>query len=82
MLALICAYLCIPVRFRFIARWFAAAFVLVVVVLVLILFSRILLTLPKHHNPPVPTKSHQPIPSDLVRRHPGFSVTLRSVRED
>ena len=37
MLALLYAYLCVPRRLRFIARWFATCFVLAVLVMVLIL---------------------------------------------
>jgi hypothetical protein len=50
MFAMIWAYLCVPRRFRFIARWIAAGFVLVVLILVLILFARIILTMPLHHG--------------------------------
>jgi hypothetical protein len=82
MFAMICAYLCIPERFRFIARWLAAASVLAVVILVLILFAQILLTLPKYHRTPVRPKSQQTIPSDFIRRHPGYNVTLRRVHAD
>jgi hypothetical protein len=82
MFAMIWAYLCVPERFRFIVRWIAAASVLAVVVLVLILFARILLTLPKHHSAPVRSKSHQAIPSDFIRRHPGLNVTMRRVHAD
>ena len=82
MFALICAYLCIPERFRFIARWFAVIFVLAVVALVLTLFTRILLTLPQHPTAPVRLKSHQTLPSHFVRRHRGLDVTIRRVHAD
>jgi hypothetical protein len=82
MFALICAYLCIPERFRFIARLFAVVVVLVVVALVLTLFARILLTLPQHPTAPVRPKSDQVLPSHVVRRHPGLNVTMRRVHAD
>jgi hypothetical protein len=50
MLPLIYAYLCVPGRFRFIVRWLAAGFVLVILILVLILFARIILTMPMNHR--------------------------------
>jgi len=82
MFAVICAYLCIPERFRFIVRWIAAALVLVVVILVLILFARIILTMPMHHGSLLQPKSHQPMSSDFISHHPRRSVTVRSVREN
>ena len=50
MLPLIYAYFCIPRRFRFIGRWMAAIFVIVVLTMVVILFIRVLQTLPQHHR--------------------------------
>lgn len=50
MLGLIAAYLCIPRRFRFIARWLVMCFFIVVLVIVLILFSQILLMLPTYRT--------------------------------
>ena len=50
MLALIDAYLCVPRRLRFIARWLVMCLFIVVLVLVLILFSQILLTLPTYRE--------------------------------
>jgi hypothetical protein len=82
MFAMICAYLCIPVRFRFIARWFAAGFVLVILLLVLILFARIILSLPVHHGSLFHPRSHQPMSPDSISHDPHRSVTLRRVRED
>ena len=81
MFAMICAYLCIPVRFRFIARWIAVVFVLVVVALVLILFARIILPMPMHRGSLLHPKSHQPMSPDFISHHPHRSVTLRRVRE-
>jgi len=48
MLALIDAYVCVPRRLRFIARWLVMCLFIVVLILVLILFSQILLTLPTY----------------------------------
>ena len=82
MFAMICAYLCIPVRFRFIFRWIAAALVLVVVILVLILFARIILTMPMHHGSLLQPKSHQPMSPDFISHHPIHPVTVRRIYED
>ena len=81
MFAMICAYLCIPERFRFILRWLAAATVLVVVVLVVILFARIILTMPMHHGSLLHPRSHQPMSPDFISDHSHRNVTRRSVRE-
>lgn len=81
MFAMICAYLCVPERFRFIARWIAAAFVVVVVILVLILFARIILTIPMHHGSLLHPRSHQPMSPDFISHRPHPSVTARTDRE-
>ncbi len=75
MLALLYAYLCIPRRLRFLVRWLAACFFLVVLVLVLILFVRILGTLPTHHGRWFQPQPHQPM-------SPDFISFPRRVRED
>jgi len=82
MFAMIWAYLCVPRRFRFIARWIAAGFVLVVLVLVLILFARIILTMPMHHGNLFRPEPHQPMSPDFISHQPRRSVTMRRVRED
>jgi hypothetical protein len=82
MLALLYAYLCVPRRLRFIARGLAACFVLVVLALVLVLFSRILLTLPSHRGSWLHPRPHQPMSPDFISYHLRHSVTLRRVRED
>jgi len=82
MLAMIYAYLCVPGQFRFIVRWMAAGFVLVVLILVLILFARIILTMPIHHGNFFQPEPHQPMSPDFIRHHPHSRVTLRRVRED
>jgi hypothetical protein len=82
MFAMICAYLCIPVRFRFIARWLAAGLVLVVLIAVLILFARIILSLPVHHGSLLHPRSHQLMSPDSISHDPHRSVTLRRVREN
>jgi hypothetical protein len=66
MFALLYAYLCVPRRLRFIVRCLAACFVLGVVVLVLILFSRILSTLPEHHGHWFQPRPHQPMSPDFI----------------
>jgi hypothetical protein len=70
MLSLLFAYLCVPRRFRFILRWLAACLFLVVVVLVLILFYRVLLTVPKHHGWILHPRPHQPLSPDFIRDYP------------
>jgi hypothetical protein len=82
MFALIWAYLCVPERFRFIVRWIAAGFVLMVLVLVLILFTRILHTMPVHHGNLFRPEPHQPSSPDFISHLPRHNVTLRSVREN
>jgi len=82
MFAMICAYLCIPERFRFIVRRIAAALVLVVVILVLILFARIILTMPMHHGSLLHPKSHQPMSPDFISHHPQRHVALRRVHAE
>ena len=82
MFAMICAYLCVPERFRFIVRWIAAGFVLVVLVLVLILFARIILTMPLHHGNLFRPEPHQPMSPDFIRHHLHNGATLRRVHED
>lgn len=82
MLPLIYAYLCVPRRLRFIVRWLAACFFLVVLVLVLILFSRIRLTLPRHHGSWFHPKPHQPMSPDFISYRPHHSVAVRRVHED
>jgi hypothetical protein len=75
MLALLYAYLCVPRRFRFIVRGLAACFFLVVLVLVLILFLRILDTVPKHYGRWFQPQPHQPM-------SPDFISFPRRIRED
>jgi hypothetical protein len=82
MLALLYAYLCVPRRLRFLVRWLTMCFLFVVLVLVLILFSRILLTLPRHRGSWFHPQLRQPVPPDFISYHPHRSVTLRSLRED
>jgi uncharacterized membrane protein len=82
MFALICAYLCIPERFRFIVRWLAAAIVVVVVILVVILFARIILTMPMHHGSLLHPRSHQPMSPDSISHHLHRNNLPRRVRED
>jgi hypothetical protein len=67
MLSLLYAYLCVPRRLRFILRWLAACLFLVVLVLVLILFYRILMTVPKHHGWILHPRPHQPLSPDFIR---------------
>ena len=67
MFALLYAYLCVPRRLRFIVRWLVACFLIVVLVLVLILFCRILGTLPRHHGWILRPRPHQPLSPDFIR---------------
>jgi hypothetical protein len=69
MLSLLFAYLCVPRRLRFILRWLAACLFLVVVVLVLILFCRVLMTMPEHHGWILHPRPHQPLSPDFIRYH-------------
>ena len=69
MLSLLYAYLCVPRRLRFILRWLAACFFVVVLVLVLMLFYRILIMLPKHHGWILHPEPHQPLSPDFIRDH-------------
>ncbi len=50
MFALICAYLCIPTRFRFIGKLLAMLFVIIVFVMVVTLFFRVMQTVPNNHK--------------------------------
>ena len=69
MLSLLYAYLCVPRRLRFILRWLAACLFIVVLVLVLILFYRVLMTVPKHHGWILHPRPHQPLSPDFIRDH-------------
>jgi hypothetical protein len=82
MLALMYAYLCVPRRFRFLARWLAVCLFLVVLILVLILFSQVLLTLPGRSWSWFHPQPHRPMSPDFISRHLRQSVTLRRIRED
>ena len=70
MLSVLYAYLCVPRCLRFILRWLAGCLFLVVLVLVLILFYRILMTVPKHHGWILRPRSHQPLSPDFIRDDP------------
>jgi hypothetical protein len=67
MLSLLCAYLCVPRRLRFVLRWVAAAFFIVVLTIVLVLFYRVLTTLPEHHGWILHPRPHQPLSPDFIR---------------
>ena len=71
MFALLYAYLCVPRRLRFIVRWLAACLFLVALALLLILFYRVLMTVPKHHGWILHPRPHQPLSPDFIRFHPG-----------
>lgn len=70
MLALLYAYLVAPRGFRRVLRWLAMCFVVVVVVMVLMLFWRVLHTLPEHHGWFFNPESHQPMSPDAIRFRP------------
>ena len=69
MFALLYAYLCVPRRLRFIVRWLAACLFLVALALLLILFYRVLMTVPKHHGWILHSRPHQPLSPDFIRDH-------------
>ena len=79
MLALIYAYLVSPRGFRRILRWLALCFVLVVLAMVIVLFYRILTTLPEHHGWILHPRSHQPLSPDFIRYD--LSLHYRPVKE-
>lgn len=70
MLALLYAYLIAPRGFRRVLRWLAFCFVLVVLAMVVMLFWRVMQTLPEHHGWFLHPESHQPISPDSIRFHP------------
>jgi len=60
-------YLCIPRRFRFLARLFAMLFLVVVFALVIALFARTLMTLKRTHGHwLLHPRSHQPLSPDFI----------------
>ncbi len=67
MLALLYAYLIAPRGFRRVLRWFALCFFLGVLVMVVMLFWRVLRTLPEHHGSIFHPKPHQPLSPDFIR---------------
>ena len=69
MLSLLYAYLCVPRRLRFILRWLAACLFVAVLALVLILFYRVLMTVPNHHGWIFHPQPHQPLSPDFIRDH-------------
>jgi hypothetical protein len=79
MLSLLCAYLCVPRRFRFILRGLAACAFVVVLVMVLMLFWRVLTTLPEHRGWILHPRPHQPMSPDFIRYD--LSRQYRPVKE-
>jgi hypothetical protein len=71
MLALLYAYLIAPRGFRRVLRWLALCLLLVVLVMVIMLFWRVLRTLPEHHGSILHPRPHQPLSPDFIRFHPG-----------
>jgi len=71
MLALLYAYLIAPRGFRRILRWLAMCFFIVVLAMVIVLFWRILTTLPEHHGWILHPRSHQPMSPDFIRHDLG-----------
>jgi hypothetical protein len=67
MLSLLYGYLCVPRRLRFVLRWLAACLFLVVLALVLVLFYRVLMTVPRHHGWILHPRPHQPLSPDFIR---------------
>ncbi len=70
MLAFLYAYLIAPRGFRRILRCLAMCFVLVVLAMVLVLFWRVLQTLPEHHGWFLHPESHHPMSPDSIQFHP------------
>ena len=81
MLAFLAAYLCIPRRWRFVFRWLAAGFFIVVLALVVIFFARVIWTLPGHHHPWFRPEPHQPFSPDFIKHHATHSTFSRSNHE-
>jgi hypothetical protein len=69
MLALLYAYLIAPRGFRRVLRWLALCLFLVVLVMVIMLFWRVLRTLPEHHGWILHPRPHQPLSPDFIRDH-------------
>jgi hypothetical protein len=70
MLALLYAYLIAPRGLRRILRWLAACFFIFVLVMVLVLFWRVLTTLPERHGWILHPRPHQPLSPDFIVYHP------------
>jgi hypothetical protein len=81
MLGFLAAYLLIPRRWRFVLRWLAAGFFIVVLALVVIFFARVILTLPGDRYLWFHPKSHQPLSPDFIKHHPKHAVLSRSTHE-
>lgn len=80
MLGMIGAYLCIPRRLRFIARWVAACFVIGVFVLVLIFFLRVLRTVPVQPSGQPHPRPHRSVPPDFLSDQPQPNLSERNPR--
>ena len=81
MLALLYAYLIAPRGLRRILRWLAMCLFLLVLAMVVILFARILLTLPIHHGWIFHPRPHQPWSPDFIRFHqsPSYYASKESM---
>lgn len=67
MFSLLALYLCIPRRLRFVVRWLAMFFFIVVIALVLILFARTLVMLKRNHGHwLLHPRPHEPLSPDLI----------------
>ena len=69
MLSLLYAYLIAPRGFRRVLRWLALCLFLAVLVMVMMLFWRVLRTLPEHHGSILHPRPHQPLSPDFIRDH-------------
>ena len=69
MLSLLYAYLIAPRGFRRVLRWLALCLFLVVLVIVIMLFWRVLRTLPEHRGSILRPRPHQPLSPDFIRDH-------------
>jgi hypothetical protein len=71
MFSLLALYLCIPRRFRFIARWLAMCIFVVVVALVIALFAQTLIALHRNHGHwLLHPRTHQPMSPDSIVYRP------------
>lgn len=79
MLALLYAYLIAPRGIRRALRWLGVLAFLVVLAMVVVLFARILLSIPVHHGWIFNPRPHEPWSSDFI--HFRYSQSYHGVKE-